>query len=91
MINRSELRGRIRTSKALALLTAGLALSGSTFAQNSNFGTKDETGGYSKIDLNIFAGWNWYQIGQSSKGIHKFDSGFAWGERLTEEVHKYIG
>src|SRR3954452_19959189 len=91
MINRSGLRGRIRTSKVLALLTAGLALTGSALAQNSNFGTKDESGGYSKLDLNIFAGWNWYQIGQGSKGIHQFASGAAWGVRASEEVHKYIG
>ena len=92
MINRSELRAHIRLPRmTLALATAGLALTASAFAQNSNFGTKDESGGYSKIDVNFFAGWNWYQIGQGSKGVHQFDAGFAWGERITEEVHKYIG
>ncbi len=91
MINRSGLRARIGNSKALALLTAGLALTTSGFAQNSNFGTKDESGGYSKLDMNIYGAWKWFQIGQGNKGVDKFDSGFGWGERLSEEVHKYIG
>lgn len=92
MINRSKLRARIRLPRmAFALVAAGLTLTGSTFAQNSNFGTKDESGGYSKLDLNIFAGWNWYQFGQGSHGIHQYASSAAWGERLSEEVHKYIG
>lgn len=91
MIKRSESRARICNSKALVLLTAGLALAGSGFAQNSNFGTKDESGGYSKLDMSLFAGWKWFQIGQGNKGVHQFDPGFGWGERLSEEVHKYIG
>lgn len=91
MINRSGLRARIGNSKALVLLTAGLALTTSGFAQNSNFGTKDESGGYSKLDMNIYGAWKWFQIGQGNKGVDKFDSGFGWGERLSEEVHKYIG
>ena len=91
MINRSGLRARIGNSKALALLTAGLALTTSGFAQNSNFGTKDESGGYSKLDMNIYGAWKWFQLGQGNKGVDKFDSGFGWGERLSEEVHKYIG
>ncbi len=91
MINRSGLRARIGNSKALVLLTAGLALTTSGFAQNSNFGTKDESGGYSKLDMNIYGAWKWFQLGQGNKGVDKFDSGFGWGERLSEEVHKYIG
>lgn len=91
MINRSKLRPRFQSSKVLALLAAGLTLTGSALAQNSNFGTKDESGHYSKLDMNLFAGWNWYQIGQGNKGIHQFASGFTWGERISEEVHKYIG
>jgi outer membrane protein OmpA-like peptidoglycan-associated protein/opacity protein-like surface antigen len=90
MIKRSDLRTH-RWRTAVLAITAALALTGAASAQVKKADTNVATG-YSTVDLSVFAGWQWFQFGQGTHGaIHQFAPAGSWGERLTEDVHKYIG
>jgi len=53
---------------------------------------KSDEGGYSKWDISPFIGWQWYQLGEhSALRPLDFNSGPAFGARLTEDVSKYVG
>jgi outer membrane protein OmpA-like peptidoglycan-associated protein len=79
-----------RWRTAVLAVTAALALTGVASAQDKKSASTTE-GGYSLIDLDIFAGWSWFQFGQGhNAAIHQFKSSPVWGERLTENVHKYL-
>jgi outer membrane protein OmpA-like peptidoglycan-associated protein/opacity protein-like surface antigen len=81
----SELRGR---GRFLAVLAAGalLASGGTALAQDTNVAS-----GYSTLDLTFFAGWQWFQFGQGHRAaVHQFGPSGSWGERLTEDFHKYL-
>jgi outer membrane protein OmpA-like peptidoglycan-associated protein len=86
-------RSNLSTHKwrtAVLAVTAALALTGVASAQDKKSASATE-GGYSLIDMSIFAGWSWFQFGQGhNAAVHQFNSSGVWGERLTENVHKYI-
>jgi len=89
MNKRSDLRTH-RWRTAVLAITAALAFTGIASAEDKKTDTNVATG-YSTLDMSIFAGWQWFQIGQgTSAGTHKFSPSGAWGERLTENVHKYL-
>jgi len=78
---------------ATLALAAALLFGGSAVAQTgASTSSNVATGGYSLLDLDIFAGYQWFQFGQgSNSAVHKFDGSGVWGERLTEEFSRYIG
>jgi opacity protein-like surface antigen len=90
-------------AKATALISTGatamaaaLILTGAAAAQTApSAAAKNavpQEGGYSLLDLSIFGGYQWFQIGQGNNAnAHAFSGAGAWGERLTEEVWPYIG
>jgi outer membrane protein OmpA-like peptidoglycan-associated protein len=86
-------RSDLRTHKwrtAVLAVTAALALTGVASAQDKK-STSTTEGGYSLIDMSIFGGWSWFQFGQGhNAAVHQFNQSAVWGERLTENVHKYL-
>jgi len=79
-----------RWRTAVLAITAALALTGVASAQDKKADT-NVAAGYSTLDLSIFAGWEWFQFGQGhNAAVHKFAPSGTWGERLTEDVHKYF-
>src|SRR5436305_8752719 len=89
MNKRSDLRTQ-RWRTAVLAITASLVLTGAAAAQDKKADT-NVAAGYSTLDLSIFAGWQWFQFGQGhNAAIHQFGPAASWGERLTEDVHKYI-
>ena len=80
---------------AVLAITASLLMTGVAAAQDTKADTKkadsNVAAGYSTLDMSIFAGWQWFQFGQGhNAAIHQFGPAGTWGERLTEDVHKYI-
>jgi outer membrane protein OmpA-like peptidoglycan-associated protein len=71
------------------LITAGaIALAGPAFAQNA----AQPENGYPTFIVTGFLGGQWYQLYQGENArSHTFDKGIIWGERFTEDVHKYWG
>jgi outer membrane protein OmpA-like peptidoglycan-associated protein len=89
MTKRSDLRTH-RWRTAVLAITAALAISGVASAQDKK-PDSNVAAGYSTLDLSIFAGWQWFQFGQGhNAAIHQFGPAGSWGERLTEDVHKYF-
>jgi outer membrane protein OmpA-like peptidoglycan-associated protein len=74
---------------AAALLFSGAASAQSGAPASSN---KDDThGAYSLLDLDIFGGYQWFQIFQGTSGdVHRFAGSANWGERITSEFSDYI-
>jgi outer membrane protein OmpA-like peptidoglycan-associated protein len=91
MTKRSDLRTH-RWRTAVLAITAALSLAAVAPAQTMQDKKSDTsaTAGYSTIDLSIFAGYSWFQFGQGSHGAHQFGPAGVWGERLTENPHKYF-
>jgi len=91
MTKRSDLRTH-RWRTAVPAIAAALALAAAAPAQTTQNKTSaaDTTAGYSTLDMSIFAGYQWFQIGQGNHGVHQFGPSGVWGERLTEDVHKYL-
>src|SRR4051794_20679072 len=90
MIKRSDLCTHTWRTAALAI-TAALALAGTASAQQDKKPDTNVAEGYSTVDLSVFAGWQWFQFGQGTHGaVHQFAPAGSWGERLTEDVHKYF-
>lgn len=73
-------------------MAAALIFTGSAAAQTSTSGSSSaSSGGYSQLDLTIFAGYQWFQFGQGTNAsIHQFGGSGVWGERLSEEFSRYI-
>src|SRR5665213_2556024 len=88
MIKKFEFRAGGWRTAALAI-TAAFALTGTASAQMMK--NVADTGGYSSLDLTIFAGYQWFQIGQGNDAaVHKFNGAGVWGERLSEEFSRYL-
>lgn len=89
MNKRSDLRTHARRTAVLAI--TALALAAIAPAQTKQDKKSDtSTEGYSTLDLSLFAGWQWFQFGQGNHGVHQFGPAGTWGERLTENPHKYF-
>src|SRR5512142_802498 len=52
-----------------------------------------QSGEYSTIDVNLFGGYQWFQIFATDKTtrVSELDPGPVVGLRVTEDFHKYIG
>ena len=67
-------------------------MTGVASAQQDKKSDSNVAQGYSTLDLSIFAGWQWFQFGQGhNAAVHQFGPAGSWGERLTEDVHRYVG
>lgn len=76
------------TALSAALILAGSAAAQTGAASPARISTEN---GYSLIDLSVFAGYQWFQIGQGNNaGAHKFNGAAAWGERVSEELWPYV-
>ncbi len=76
------------------LVTAGaIAVAGPAFAQNAaQQNAAQPENGYPTFILTGFLGGQWFQLYQGDNArTHTFDKGIIWGERFTEDVHKYWG
>ena len=81
--------------KLLLCATAALAFTGSALAQSASAGAKPapapDPGGYSTWDVSPFIGWQWFQQFQGTNTrSHTYDSGWIWGERVTEDFSRYF-
>jgi hypothetical protein len=83
----SQIKPLIR--RTALLVTAGaIAVAGPAFAQNA----AQPENGYPTLILTGFLGGQWFQLYQGENArSHTFDKGIIWGERFTEDVHKYWG
>jgi outer membrane protein OmpA-like peptidoglycan-associated protein len=74
---------------AAALIFTGVASAQPSASASSN--KDDSHGSYSLLDLNIWAGYQWFQFGQGTdSNTHAFNGSVAWGERISEEFSNYI-
>jgi outer membrane protein OmpA-like peptidoglycan-associated protein len=66
-------------------------VAGTASAQNTP-ATNVAEAGYATFDFTVFAGYQWFQIGQGTNYRPKqFGSAGAWGERFNEDFAKYLG
>ena len=87
MIKRFNIRPR-RWHATLAI-AAGLAFTATVSAQTTK--NTADPGGYSTLDMTIFAGYQWFQFGQGTNaGVHQFSGAGVWGARLSEELNDYL-
>jgi outer membrane protein OmpA-like peptidoglycan-associated protein/opacity protein-like surface antigen len=79
---------------ATIAMAAALILTGSAAAQTSAPASSKNAvpeGGYSLLDLTVFGGYQWFQFGQGTDAaVHKYNGSGVWGERLSEEIWRYI-
>ena len=89
----TSLSGLFSQRRNLVAFAAALIVLIPAFSQTPTPGNSAPPGEYSVLEVNAFAGYQWFQIyaTDDKSRVSKFDSGPVVGIRVTEDFSKYVG